>query len=233
MRFAQAEPLIHVGPHKTATTWLQDVVLGPKDGEELVYCFDFPATHEAFLRPAWGDFDPRRARARLSPWLERSEETGLPLIVTDETLSGYPFHHRFDREVAALRMAEAFPRARILVTIREQKAVIDSMYGQYLRYGYSSPIEEFVDPGDDKGALRPILERAYYDYDRLLDLYEGLFGAGRVLMLPMEWMTRNPTEAMARLSAFIGAEITAPAPTSPRHARMRLWAERAARPCGC
>jgi hypothetical protein len=215
--------LVHVGLHKTATTWLQNQILKPKCGSEIVCCAQFRVTHSAFLLPRFGEFSISAALDRLAPYIDTAQAKGLPLVLSDEALGGFPFHHKYCREMAALRIKRALPQAKILVTVREQSAVLASMYGEYLKYGYSSTLPDFLAKAPANSVFHPVVDREFYNYDRILTLYGGLFGDNNVLVLPMEWMTRNSQAAIARISQFIGAPLSPPDGESVRRAANEAW----------
>ena len=200
--------LIHVGPHKTGTTWLQRRFFSNARG--LVYSGDFRKTHAAFLVPRFGDFDLGKVRGLFGPLIERARSENLPLVISDEALGGRPFHQKYYREITAYRLRRAFPEAKILVTIREQDAVLRSMYGEYLRYGYSSSLRAFLTQDTGNPNLHPILDLAFYDYDRTLDFYESLFGPAHVMASPMEWVLSDKQAFVAHIGQFLGAEIGLP-----------------------
>jgi hypothetical protein len=201
--------LVHVGFHKTGTTWLQRNILKPKAGKEFVYCYDSTRTHSTFLLPILGSFNTQAALDGFTNDLNRAEDQNIPFIITDEALGGFPFHKKYNREVNATRIKKVFPEAKILITIREQSAVMISMYGEYIKYGFSSSLSDFVwQPSHH--SMTPIVDRAFYNYDRALTLYEAIFGEGNVMALPLEWMSRNSEAAVEKIAAFLGAPLSPP-----------------------
>jgi hypothetical protein len=203
--------LVHVGLHKTGTTWLQANGFRPNAGRALEYCETRRHLGGEFVIRPDNAFDPLAVRAGLAEPLDRARARGVPLVLQDEMLAALPFHQRFVREGVSARIARVFPRAKILVTIREQISVILSSWGHYIRGGHTAALRDFVAlprggrPHED--ALRwPLLDRAHFDYDATLSHYEARFGTGNVLLAPMEWMTRTPAALQARLSDFLGIE---------------------------
>lgn len=144
-------------------------------------------------------------------------------MLSDEALSGFPFHHKNYREITALRLLKAFPKAKILVTVREQCAVINSMYGEYLKYGYASSLQDFCGNGSDDGVMHPILDRKFYNYDRILNFYGELFGESNVLVAPMEWLTGDHAGFARQLSALLGTEVTPPEAGLAATRRNEAW----------
>jgi len=200
--------LVHVGPHKTGTTWLQKNLLSPARG--IVYEPSFEPSHAAFLLPRYGEFTPEASRRIYAPLLEQARADGKPLVISDEALGGWPFGQRFLREIAAERIALAFPQARILITTREQDALLLSMYSEYLRYGFSSSLQAFLTQDTGKPNLQPVLDLGFYEWDRVREFYESIFGAEQVLTVPMEWGLAAPTNYPSILEPFLGRPLGVP-----------------------
>src|SRR5262245_10233078 len=203
--------LVHVGLARTGTTWLQkhifansphlftpaDPSLPPmerakqlgrrlcKDGEEkLVNELDFDAL--AFRR---------ECEANLVP-------AGQHAVISSERLSGSVLSGGFDRAIISRRIKAVFPKARILLVIREQRALLMSMYIQYLKYGGWHTIGDFVDPPSD-GRL-PCFTPTYLMYDRLISLYQETFGKANVLVLPYELFATAVEDYVEAICGFAG-----------------------------
>jgi Sulfotransferase family len=203
--------LVHVGLARTGTTWLQkhifansphlftpaDPSLPPMErakqlgrrlckdgGERLVNELDFDIA--AFRRECDAILVPAGQRA----------------VISSERLSGSVLSGGFDRAILARRIKAVFPEARILLVIREQRALLMSMYIQYLKYGGWHTIRDFVDPPSD-GRL-PCFAPSYLMYDRLIGLYQETFGKENVLVLPYELFASAIEDYVGAICAFIG-----------------------------
>lgn len=224
--------LLHVGLHKTGTTWLQRQVFEAKAAAgEIAYEGDTRKIYGTFIVPRSDRFDPQAARAAFAPLMDSGPSGERPVVISGENLAGRPFHAEHQQEVVAGRLARSFPEAHVLLTIREQASVIQSMYGQYLRFGQTSSLEDFLAETDPASGFRPVLDRAFYDYDALLTRYEAWFGPGRVTILPLEAMLKAPDAALGRLWAAMGVQL---APVGERGDRsenpaLSVWGYRALR----
>lgn len=224
-----ARLLIHVGLHKTGTTWLQRRIFAAGDGVDFAYCGDVGRIHDAFIRPAADRFEPAAGRAAFWDVLHRAEPgtgpgqspEGRIAVLSDEGLGGRPFHALHERAIHAARLAAAFPQARILITVREQSRIIYSMYGQYLRYGHTSPLAAFLAVPPAGSVHQPVLDRDYYDYERMFAVYARHFPADNILILPMEWMLADPVAALARIGDFCGKPLAVPQQESTRQVENR------------
>jgi len=218
--------LIHVGPHKTGSSWLQNRFFPHVPG--IVYEGRARDSHAAFLVPDFGDFSPEAVREIYLGALERAQAEDKPLVISDEALGGRPFHQKFFRAIAAYRLRAAFPQARILVVARAQEAVIQSMYGEYLRYGYASSLEGFLAQQTGNPAIAPLLDLDYYDWDRVQDFYEEIFGAAQVRVVPMELMLSDTAALSGIVETLLGRAIGVPEtlPTGqPERPALSAWAQ--------
>lgn len=198
--------LVHVGLHKTGTTWLQKQVLAQGHKAQFWHCDDRPLMRSALILPSYVFFDPDAAREAFSPVLSEAKEAGLPIVLSDEMLAGIPFHNRFGQGLVMERVKAVFPGAKVLITIREHVGLIHSAYGHYLRAGHTGSLEDFLAvPDASRGKLfRSILDWGHYDYAKVFDFAECMFGEGGVMLAPMEWMTRDTPEFLARMESFTG-----------------------------
>lgn len=223
--------LIHIGLHKTGTSWLQDA-LSRRHGQELAFCPPSDLVRRALILPSVPAFDPAQAREMLQPVLDTGYPD-LPLMISDEALGGRPFHSALVRETVIARIRAVFPDAQIMITIREQSAVIHSLYGQYVRFGFGSNLAQFLaEPGADS-SHRPVLDRGYYDYDALAEYLATQMPDDQLWIVPMEWMLGDSAAFLAALGARLGTQITPDAAraetvVNPAWAPPALWVARQA-----
>lgn len=189
--------LLHIGYHKTATTWMQRSLFRPDHGYRQIGGHD--EVFEFLVRPHDLDFDAAAARAALRPGLDRLGPGEVP-VLSSEILSGLPFDGARESASYAARLKAAFPEARILISIRSQRAILASVYMQYVRRGGTMSPKRFFhhDPGLGYFGFDP----AHFEYDRLLGRYQALFGAGNVHVLTQESLRPDPEPALRALARF-------------------------------
>lgn len=206
-------PLIHIGLHKTGTSWLQVHLFANPDMPFWTAAPDAMAKRKSrakfgshlFYRTPAGNvllddgFDVAAVQdaigsARVPP--------GRCLVISNERLSGHPMSNGVDRALICNRLHEALPAGKVLIVVREQRAMMLSNYMQYLKYGGPRSIEGFLAPEND--ARVPTLEPGYWCYDALVRLYMGRFGAANVLVLPYEMLRRSADEFVARICRHAG-----------------------------
>lgn len=111
-------------------------------------------------------------------------------------------------EDLAHRIHAVLPEARILLTIRSQPDWLDSSYRWYLPLlpRARARFQDFLDTLEGRFALDA------GHFDRTLELYERVFGAGQVLALPLELLARDEAACLARICAFLGVGLVPYAP---------------------
>jgi hypothetical protein len=201
-----SEPLlIHIGYHKTATTWLQehlfrnpDLGLAVRNGGDRII--------REFVAPGPFAFEPASAQAVLSKHtLPGPTSRHLP-VITQERLSGSPHSGGYDSQIIADRLKAVFPEARILIVIREQEAIILSAYKQYVRRGGGQPLGRYLAPPRTGGDHLPGFRFEFFEYPLLFGYYQELFGKARVLGLPYEMFVKQPETFVKTILRFCGLE---------------------------
>jgi hypothetical protein len=182
--------IIHIGLHKTGTTWLQQVLFKPRYGFQLVNDAKEPWRDDVSRFLVTGR--PRPPAPNLPP------DVNLHPIVSCERLSGHPASGGYDREAIAHRLAATFPGATILVGTREPASWRRSVYAQLVKEGWTGGIES------DPLALwkRPGPNEAYFDMAGLVGLYRKLFD--NVMELPLELLRSDPAAYLQRIADATG-----------------------------
>jgi sulfotransferase family protein len=202
--------LVHVGYHKTGTNWLQEELFGnPRTGYR--WLGKQPLTHpvHTLVRARPFDFDAAAVRAEFEPMLRDAQNAGLLPVVSFPRLSGHPYSGGYDSRMIADRVAEVFPRARILIVIREQRSMIVSTYKQYVNAGGEARLEHFLQPAKQREWRVPGFDYGHFAYDRLLGHYSSLFGGDNVLVLPYEQFVRDARGFVEAIARFAGRELPA------------------------
>ncbi len=176
--------LLHVGYHKTGTTFLQRNVFPALDADlGVMPGVDYIA--EAV------NFQPEQFRENLRAQLRF--KGGRRTVISQEALTGRSDGNlSWNAEQIAERLQQTFPKAKILIVVRNQPDYILSLYAFRV-----------VIRGLDHRSLNRWLQEKFdavlvkkMQYDRLVKKYMDLF-PGRVLVLPFE-MLRKDNEAFVR-----------------------------------
>ena len=196
---------VHIGYHKTATTWLQHEVF-PQHPRLRPYVSG-RVWNDPFLRivvaESEGEFDADRARAAYETGLARLGSRGPDdvVVVSAERLSGHAASGGYDTFRIAQRLHAALPEARVLIVVRSQIDMIESEYRQLVGEGYPGRISSLW--SDDQWKV-PHFDLGHYEYDRLVREYQQRFGADNVAVFTYEGIVAERAGFLDRLADFLG-----------------------------
>ncbi len=207
-------PLIHIGFHKTATSFLQRKIF---DDKKNGFCspVDRIQLRTIFIQTDPFEFDPKKVRSELWPNIEMAFQDQKVPVLSHEQMSGQPGGGGYglrrrekeaSRKEVADRLHDCFPKARILIVIREQRDMIQSIY-KFLVCGWhgklSASIEEFLDQNPLDDGYSPLFYMRYIEYHRIIDYYQDLFGESSVLVLPYEMLRDKPKNFINQIRTFV------------------------------
>lgn len=200
-------PLIHIGYPKTGTTWLQAGIFGssgygftPVGGKPKFFALRFIYGEEGGLGHPL-DFEPEALRQEYD---ELEAGSGYP-VISHEALLCHPYSGGVQTRDIALKLHEVFPDAKILITIREQHAMIVSLYEHFLRMGGLSSLKNFVGAKFHQ-SLFPAFDIGFLEYDKCVRFYSDLFGAKSVLALPFELIRKDSLSFLSSIYSFAGID---------------------------
>lgn len=202
--------LIHIGYHKTGSTFLQDLIFlsqdcgfyspwSPKEySENLVVVNPF-------------DFNKDKVRSFFEPGIQKAWLNSMTPVISYEAFSGDPWkkgcNSGFNNKAVADRLAEVFPNGKVLIVIREQASMLLSLYKHSIRSHWSMTIKDYLEqPIDYKEIFNPhpLFRLEYLDYHWLISYYQKLFGKENVLVLPYEKISMQESDFLETLSTFTG-----------------------------
>lgn len=206
---ATTRPIVHIGYHKTATTWFQSRVWPSLSSHDYISRRE---VQDAFLMPPGLHFDPWTARRAL-----QLEGRDRPVVLSEENLSGYIHNaglHGLVGPEMARRIRETLPDAQIVIFIRNQVDAVRSSYCQYVSGGGTHGLRRYLDTfGRRYGALRspfkaPAFALEHFEFDRLIAHYDALFGRRNVHVYPYELM-RDRAAMLATMEKDLGIAFPA------------------------
>ena len=195
-------PIFHIGLHKTGTSWLQRQLFD-HPGNNLRAIGELFGARRELVWPRPFEFDAAATRARYRPMFEAAVAAGEVPLITDERFSGNPFSGGYDTKEIADRIHAAFPEARIVIVIREQRAMLLSTYDQYVREGGGASLHDWMFPRTRHAV--PGFRFEYFEYDKIIGYYQRLFGPERVRVLTFETFRDAPAMFVEQLLRFCGA----------------------------
>jgi hypothetical protein len=178
---------IHIGYHKTASTWLQKRVFPCVPG--LLMCNDNRFGLERPFIDSFIQTDPFRFdKSRFLEFFAKTIERGIGDVsrfslfgISDENLSG-GYLTGMDSRLLADRLLDTFGTARILIVVRNQLDMLLSFYSAYIVHG---GVCAFADmPRDANVNGRRVLNKL--KYSGMIEYYRKLFGANKVTVVFFE-----------------------------------------------
>jgi len=184
-------PVVHIGYHKSATTWFQKAFYPSVCNARFI---PRTAVREALLDVTAFKFDRDQARARMGVEGEDA------VTICEEGLSGY-LHNggmagHLSKEMA-FRIRDVWPDAQIVIFIRAQPAIIAASYQQYVRGGGTFSIRRYLFPETYLKGARGELAKAprflfdHYEFGPLIEHYRTVFGKDNVHVFPYEAFVRD------------------------------------------
>ncbi|WP_353570604.1 sulfotransferase [Candidatus Albibeggiatoa sp. nov. BB20] len=201
--------LIHIGYHKTATTWLQ-LFYFPHH-PELAFIAGHDSLWQHFMSSSSLEFDPQTVQQLFQSLIQQSLQVQQIPILSAERLSGNPHAGGFDNKDMADRLKAVFPQAKILIVIRRQADAILSNYKQYIRVGGICNLSEYLNPPVD-GRI-PLFRLDNFAYHHLANYYVQQFGQNKVKVMLYEQFCKHPNQFIQELSQFIGVSSNQQFPT--------------------
>ena len=124
--------IIHTGLHKTATTYLQEIVFPRVQGYTYL-TRPYTQHNFAFNKLHYADMSLYSHAETVEELKQINSER---LLISDESFSGKPIGFGYiNRSLIAERLAQVFPEAEIILFIRGQQNIILSQYNMWVK-GY-------------------------------------------------------------------------------------------------
>jgi hypothetical protein len=190
--------IIHIGYHKTATTWFQRIYY--PHVENLTYVHR-KRVREAFLSDSAFKFDPDKALSVLG------KASSVGLILCEEELSGNihsgGLFGYLSKEIGT-RLKLTLPNSRVVIFIRNQVDMLGSVYKQYVEEGGTHAVTRYLHPyrylsSSGFSPMKvPLFSFDHFEYHPLIKHYEALFGRENVFVFLYEDFSQNPEDFMAR-----------------------------------
>ncbi|RPF54190.1 hypothetical protein [Aquisalibacillus elongatus] len=192
---------LHVGYHKTATTFLQNSIF--PNLKKVKHIKNKKIKNELYrLRVRkLKDEDILEIRNRFD---ELGKE-GKPTLISYEGLSGSPFKQKKPKKAATILkdLRRVFPEdqydVKLIIGIREQVQMMTSLYVQHLHMGGYKQAEDYM----DKLEKHEVLDQ--YKYNEYLDLVEEIFGQDYYLFI-YENLKKDQKGYLLALLNYIGVK---------------------------
>jgi hypothetical protein len=222
--------IVHIGYHKTGTTWFQDIFYPAVRNRPYI---PRATVRAALLAPGALHFEAAQARALLGTECDNA-------LLCEENLTG-GLHNgglagNLSKDVAH-RIHATLPDAQIVLFVRDPVDAIASAWLQYVKGGGTFGLHRYLFGRDSLSPVAPERDEApgfrleHFDYHRLVAHYDGLFGPDRVHLFRYEDFRADPRGFASAYAARFGLDVplgqmdwTA---RNPSLSRPLLWAARA------
>ncbi len=193
--------IVHIGYTKAASSTLQAFFSACAD----VHHVDRGIAFKHLTSPNALTWDGSSAAAFFAEQARVAEASGSCMVVSHERLSGNPHSGHYDDTLIAQRIARILPDAQILICVREQLALIASVYKQYLRIGGTKTFQQYVLPTQDYRV--PGFDHTKYEYHHLVEYYWQLFGPDRVHVCFVEDLREDPLSFFNEVANLLGTNL--------------------------
>ena len=209
-------PLVHIGYGKSGSTSVQSVFGNPNSGfascdSRFASCHDgsfIRHTHivnKLVIHTHDFEFDPEQLRLIAHEMLGWARPAGLVPVISSERLAGHWMSGGYDSRVIADRIKAVWPEARILLIFREQKSMLSSIYRQYVKKGGGRTFKQLLMPDGGGHGRGPGFSLRHVKYDQLVQYYQEIFGADKILALPLELLRDEANSFFGKIFDFVGA----------------------------
>lgn len=207
---------IHVGLHKTGTTFLQEEVFPKLTSVDFLRSQRIVEMLQRFAAEEDSCFDLSTYQRFFEPIINP-----CPSLISHEGLSGHNYLLYMNQTRNADRLAKLFPHASIILGIRRQDSLLLSLYVHFIKGGASVRLDDFL--GYQKGefqnrydaVLGNHVNMPMFNYDHIANLYGDRFD-GRVHFLVYEQLTRDVDGFVRNFCQLVG-EPEVPSVQNVRH----------------
>ncbi len=205
--------IIHIGYHKSASTFLQEVVFPQlpvqyffldKTGRRHI---GISSDHQSFHLETWLNY------------LQQNRSSHETTLITHEALSGHPHgYEQIDPTQIAHNLHAAHPNAKILIIIRNQFDYLKSIYTYRVsgKGAETRSFSQFLNNEPKLGIADHIC------YNKRIQLYQELFGSENVYVIPLEYLKTSPSLFYQQLSQWADIPIPIPTQSKPRNTSTKI-----------
>lgn len=195
------DKIVHIGYPKTGSTFLQKVVFPSLTGLEYIDFHTCVKLFEDIIYLDQFDLDLRKTEEAFLRY------QGNKSLFSQEALTGAPFTFKgLNRSEIPARL-HALGFNKVIITIRNQVDIIDSLYRQYVYQGGVMRFKDFLNLDGKWNHYLRAFNLDYLKYHRLIIKYIELFGRENILILPQEILKDNAGGYMKILGEFLDEKI--------------------------
>lgn len=183
--------MIHVGMHKTGTTFLQWNVYPFLDVNYLWHFF-YKSPFNDILNLN-KEIDYKKVKEKLSKVLSEDKIN----IISEENIYTYQFTKEDDRFKRLERIKKVFPKAKIIFGSRKAEDSLISWYVEYVAVGGVLDYQGFLDRYMNLDKL---------DFEPYVKKLHDFYGKKNVFVYSMSELRKNQDQVVKNICDFIGVE---------------------------
>ena len=194
---------IHIGIHKTGSSFLQKEFFSKYKNEILfIDRANLLEFKSYILHTDDFVFQPKKALEIFKSILSNYEVCDC-IVLSDEEFYGNPFIGVLDRKRNIDRLIAVFKKSlHVLMFIRNQQSLLDSLYKQYVKTGGTANFKNFI----NHKRYPLIFNINYLKYDKYLNYLKLKLGHSRIKLLLYEEFMNNKQGILQEIDFFIKNE---------------------------
>jgi hypothetical protein len=199
-----SELYLHIGYPKTGTTFLQAELFPKLQGVHYVPRSGVRNEMAKMIRQDELSFDYDGIKRDI----ESQFSNGKNLISNEGLVGTFVLYKGINNKLIADRLFRLFPDAKILITIRSQYRLIESLYKQYVQVGGTASLREFANFRNGRFNYSYCewdltINPEMFDYLKLIGYYEKLFPKENIIVLPHELLKSDPVRFVSRVVSWM------------------------------
>lgn len=200
--------IIHLGLHKTGSTYLQRVVF-PENAAALGF-FSVRRKNQLsdfgkyLLRENDISYSKEKAFSLLSKNKLFEISDTLRLLLSEEQFAGSPWNSAKDRKRNFDRLHQLFPNAKYILVLRDQEELTQSLYLEYIKKGGTAYWKDFL---NYKGNELDFSRGFYLQYAEYYNYITSIVGEERLKILYYKELQQQPKEFFRKMEDFVGKPI--------------------------
>lgn len=216
--------LLHIGPHKTATTSVQDAFFKQRDAlsrQGVHYAGHGPKAADAIravrnVRAPNGKVPPMRRWQALAR--EARSAAGARVVISNEFLSD-----ALENVVRKIAQDLDPGRLHVVATLRPLDRILPSQWQQFVQGGLTTPFEGWLEDilGDPDTPAKGFWRR--HRHDRLVARWGDVLGADHVTVVIVD--EREPGQVLRVFEELLGLRPETLTATADLRNRSMTWAE--------
>lgn len=194
---------LHLGIHKTASTFLQKDIFSQFKGIMTYVPRDELVEFKKYILYTC-DFEFKPSEA-LKIFTHTVRSRASSVIISDEEFYANPYISIMDRKRNFDRIKLVFgSELYCIIFLREQRALIKSLYNQYVKTGGSAKFRDFI-----YYQKHPVnFSLSYLKYDCYIEYISNSIGHEKFQIILFEEFEKNKIDVLKEIMSFIGYNHT-------------------------